>query len=229
MRIDWIIAIFMFLMFSTWAFAYYGVMNSGTISENSDYALRTGEKVVSYLSTDFISNVAYMDALSDANNAVLWTYMNWTGDSESSTKVVLSRYSGSSVPCMISGDRLYWEEDLSAGDNFFIIERLDHDMPVQCSASLAETDDNQTELWPTETLKFFSDSRNLELCQNINSSYSVVKNSLGVNMNFNVLVDNGTEMTCGLPVPMTDTDVFAFQKSGRLWEGGIVNITVRLW
>ncbi len=229
MRIDWIIAIFMFLMFSTWAFAYYGMINSGAVTEKGEYAIRAGENVVSYLSADFISNAAYLDAPSDADDAVMWAYMNWTGDTEDSTRVVLSRYSETSAPCMISGDRLYWTGDIKTGGNFFFIESLDYGMPVQCGASLAETDENQTKLWPTEIIEFFSDSKNLDLCQSINSSYQSVKDSIGLNMDFNVLVDNGTEMTCGLPVPITGRDVFAFRKSGRLWEGGTVNITVRLW
>lgn len=229
MRIDWIIAVFMFLIFSTWAFSYYTFMNTTEVAGKSEHAFRSSERIADYLSAAHISNVANITASSDASGIVMWARMNWSGDETNSTKVITARYSASSEPCMISGDRIYWTGDVSAGENFFYIESIDHEMAMQCGDTVSETDENQTTLWPTEFLVWFSDARNLQLCDQINGSYSQMKDSMGVSMDFNVLIDNGTEMTCGIPVPISGRDVFAFPKSGRTWEGGNVNITVRLW
>ncbi len=229
MRIDWIVAVVTFLMFVVWAFSSYSLISTGEALSRSEAALQAAEKIADYMKVSFSSIPANITAPSDANNATVWAYMNWTGD-ENSTRIVRSRLSNQSLPCGISGSRVYWKANLSAGENYFLIESADFDASLNCGQNIPGTDENQTELWASESGLVFSGSRNSQVCSEMNQTYETQKRAIGTAFDFNILIEHaGGSFTCGPPVPLSGRDVFVYPVSGKLWEGGDVNMSVRLW
>ncbi|MCK5547910.1 MAG: hypothetical protein KAI64_02780, partial [Thermoplasmata archaeon] len=163
-------------------------------------------------------------------NATLFAYMNWTGSGKNSTRVVRERLSNNSLPCMISGDKVYWNASLGVGENFFFIEHAGLDVSLACDQSIVGIDDKQAMLWAVEYRDVFSTARNADICGQMNGSYALMKSTIGVTFDFNILI--GTEAnatTCGSPIPRTGTGVFVYPASGALFEGGEINMSVRLW
>jgi hypothetical protein len=230
MRVDWIIAVVTFLMFVTWAITYYSNMPTAGEFSVSSSAMKAGKKITDYMKTQYTTLPANITSPASASNAVMWAYMNWTGNETNTTRVVLDRLSNTSLDCMVSGSRLYWRADLSSGENYFFIQYADMQSAMNCDHSLTESDENQTTPWAAERMNIFSSSRNSQFCALANSSYEGLKDSIGTTFDFNVLIgEGGPETECGLPVPISGRDVFVFRSSGRLWEGGEVNVSVRLW
>jgi hypothetical protein len=230
MRIDWIIAVVIFLMFATWSFSYYSLISAGEITSRAGSALQAGEKAAGYMKIAFSSVPVNLTSASDTDNVTMWTYMNWAGDEKNSTRVVKQRFSAAGLDCMISGDKLFWEANLTSGDNYFFLEYGDFEAPLNCDQSLVTPDDNQTTMWAAESGHMFSSYRNSQVCSQINSSYAEMKDEIGITFDFNILIDSaGSVSTCGPPVPITGRDVFVFPAAGRLWEGGEMNMSVRLW
>lgn len=230
MRIDWIVATVTFLMFVIWAFTNYSFISTGEMVSRSDAALQSTEKISDYMGVGFSSIPVVITASSDMNNVTVWAYMNWAGDEKNSTRIVKSHLSNQSQPCDISGDRLYWKANLTSGDNYFFIENIDWETSLNCGQAIPPTDENQSTLWVTESGSIFSDARNSMICGQMNQSYESTRKSIGVTFDFNILIETaGGSSTCGIPVPISGRDVFVFPVSGALWEGGDVNMSVRLW
>jgi hypothetical protein len=228
MRIDWVISVVTFLMFVMWAFSHYSLLGSSEIISRADSALLAAEKITDYMEVGLSSTPANITAPADANVTV-WAYMNWTGDEANSTRVVTEHLSNESLQCEVDGDRLYWKANLTTGDNYFFIENIDWELAMNCDQTIAPTNDNQTELWATESSGVFSADKNGQRCAEMNQSYQSTKRTIGVAFDFNVLVESGSSMECGIPLPAPGRDVFVFPVTGSLWNGGDVNITVRLW
>ncbi|UCD03101.1 MAG: hypothetical protein JSV63_00485 [Candidatus Aenigmatarchaeota archaeon] len=230
MRIDWIISVVIFLMFVTWGFAHYSLLGSSQTVSRSDTALSAAEKISDYMSAELLITPVNITSDADANGVTVWTYMDWTAGQRNSTLVVLDRLSGTSLDCSTTDQKLYWEANLTTGDNYFFIKNIDWEVPINCNQSITIGDDNQTSMWGTESLEIFSSDKNSQICTQINQSYQTVKRTIGVTFDFNVLVEQGgLEYECGTIVPASGRDVFVFPFSGSLWEGGDVNISVRLW
>jgi len=230
MRIDWVVALIIFLMFAAWAFSYYTQLNSGEIVPKAESAFLAGKMISEYMMVPASSTPASFSSASAAQDVTLWVYMNWTADTQNTTRVAASPWSGGSLPCMISGDRLYWKANLTSGDNRFFIEQALADSPPNCDQAIAETDENQAVLWADEGRSVFTGLKNAQLCATMNDSYRDMKSEIGVNFDFSVLIqESGSEYSCGLPLPRTARDIFVFPVSGALFDGGQVNVSVRLW
>ncbi len=230
MRIDWVIAAVTFIMFVVWAISYYSMINVGETISRSEAALNAADKIARYMETEIRSIPANITVPDDMNNITVWAYMNWTGDGQDSTRIFRAHLSNQSLPCDISGNRVYWKANVSAGENQFLIESVDFQTSLNCDQNIGPTDENQTTLWATESGSIFSASRNSQICSQINQTYESEKRNIGVTFDFSILIESGgSAVTCGIPVPISGTDVFVYPVSGVLWEGGDVNMSVRLW
>lgn len=230
MRIDWIIALVVFIMFTGWAFAYYSLFSDGRIVSISESAGLAGEKIIDYMEVRLSSIPANFSLGGAPETATLYAFMNWTGNEKNSTRVVKSMLSNATLPCMISGDKIYWNASLATGDNFFILENVGMDSPMDCEETFVVVEDKQVMLWAADFRDVFSTTRNSVICSQMNNSYSLTKSTIGITFDFNILI--GTEadgITCGSPIPRTGTGVFVYPATGALFEGGEINMSVRLW
>ncbi len=230
MRVDWVIAVVTFLMLITWAFSYYSLISAGEMVSRKEPALQAMGKISDYMKVEFSSTPANITVPSGADNITVWAYMNWTGVGMNSARVVKSRFSNSSLPCNITGDRIYWKANLTSGNNYFFVENVESDEGLNCNQEIAPVDNNQSSLWATEVQSIFSSTKISHVCGLINQSYESVRNDIGVTFDFNVLVEmQESSYTCGLPVPVSAREVFVLPVTGEMWEGGSVNLSVRLW
>ncbi|MBN2331003.1 MAG: hypothetical protein JXC85_04245 [Candidatus Aenigmarchaeota archaeon] len=237
MRIDWIVAVVIFLMFVGWAFAYFTVLSSGSVVSRSESAGFAGEKVIDHLAVRVSSVPASFSSGSPGDDITLFAYVNWSGAEENSARVVGEQLSNASLPCVISSPagpgecwKVHWNASLIVGDNHFFIEYADLDTALNCNQSVPKSDDNETGLWAAEYKDVYSAARNSDVCGSMNSSYEQMKAELGMTFDFNVLIEEpGGPYTCGRAVPMAGREVFVYPASGSLFEGGDVNISVRLW
>ncbi len=228
MRVDWIIGVVVFLMFVVWAFSYYTLLSTQGAVSRSASAMRAADSVIAYMQADSYSMPANITSPAAYSGATVWAYVNRTWDGNS-TRVVSSRFSNESLECMISGNILYWTADLSAGANTFYIESADIGSPLTCGASLTPPSGNQTTTWAEEHSPVFSSRGDADFCSMLSSDYGGAKAAAGSAFDFNLLVESdGSSSSCGPPLPATG-EVFSFPYSGRLYEGGYVNVTVRLW
>ncbi len=230
MRIDWVVALVIFLMFAGWAFAYHSLFSAGQLVSRSGSASLAGEKILDYMQVHVSSIPASISSASPTGEITLWAYTNWSGSGQNSTRVVQQRLSNESMPCSVSGNGVYWNASLAAGDNFFFIENAGMDTPLNCGQGVPQTQDNQTVLWAAEMVDMFSTARNAQVCGQMNSSYANTKSEIGVAFDFNVLLEGaGSVLTCGPNVPRAGREVYVYPASGSLFEGGKINISVRLW
>jgi len=230
MRIDWIVAVVIFLMFAGWAFAYHSLFSAGKIVSRSESAFLAGEKIIDYMQTELSSVPASFNSSSDLDNVTLWAYMDWNGNEKNSTRIVKEHLSNESLPCVISGDKVYWNASLSTGNNFFFIEYAELNKSLNCNQNVPQSDENQTTLWAVEYKDIFSTAKNAQVCGQMNNSYALTKNEIGVTFDFNVLVETDSAvLTCGSAVPKTGREIFVYPATGALFEGGGMNISVRLW
>jgi hypothetical protein len=229
MRVDWIVGVVTFLMFIVWAFSYYSLASTGRMESRTDAALLAADGIADYLKADFVSTPANLTSPSAAQDAVLWAYVNWTGDSANTTRIVTERMSNESAGCMVSGNIVYWSANISAGQNVFFIERADMAAPMACSDTLPTGGANQTTLWAGEPSRTFSSQRNALVCGLLSSDYAGTKAGMGSAFDVNILIERGGSQTeCGPALPVS-RDIFSFPYTGPLFEGGEVNVTVRLW
>jgi hypothetical protein len=229
MRIDWAIAAVTFLMFLAWAFAYYTYSQTTGDVLQSGSAQRAADEVVSYMMVETTEMPVNTTIGYSAPGSVVWAYVNWTENFRNSTRVLSARGDVAGLDCMIDGNRLYWEADLSSGANAFFIEQADMDTAMNCSATLTEPEGNETTAWAQEPGRAFSRERNAEICALMGSGYAGVKEAAGIGYDFRFeVLDGATSYYCGPDVPQ-GRDSFSFPYSGRLWEGGEVNVTVVLW
>jgi hypothetical protein len=236
MNVDWIVALIIFLMFVGWAFAYYSVFSAGYMTSRSESASLAGDKVIDHLSVRVSSIPANFSSQSAGDDFTLAAYMNWTGNENGSARVVTEQMTNASLPCSIYYDegkglyRIHWNASLVVGQNYFFIEYADLDTPLNCDDAVPSSDENEATPWAAEYRDIFSSARNADVCASMNSSYDETKSEMGISFDFNVLLrEPGTAMTCGRAVPKAGREVFAYRATGELFEGGDVNVSVRLW
>ena len=230
MRIDWIVAIVIFLIFAVWAFSYFTLLTQGRIASRSEPAFLAGERIADYMGTELTSIPANFTAGADVQNVTLWAYVSWVGSEMNSTRVVGRQFSNASLPCMISGSKVYWKANLTSGKNTFFIEYADINTSLECDQVIPQSGSNQTTLWAAEKRRMFSSVKNSQVCSLINSFPENVKWDAGITYDFNVLAEaGGSALPCGYAIPRSGREVFAYPLSGSLMEGGSVEMTVRLW
>ncbi len=237
MRIDWIVALVIFLMFTGWAFAYYTIFNSGSIMSRSESAAIAGGRVIDHLTVRASSVPASYSSGTTGDDFTLAAYMDWSGPENMSARVVTEQMSNASLPCVISSPSgpgstwiLHWNASLVQGSNHFFIEYADLDTSLNCDQSVPKSTANAASLWAAEMKDVFSTARNSDFCGSANSSYAQKKSDIGITFDFNVLIEEpGASYTCGRAVPRTGREVFVYPARGMLFEGGDVNMSVMLW
>ena len=230
MRVDWIVAVFIFLMFTSWAFSYYSLLGTGRMVSLSQSAIADGGKVERFFRTELVTIPANFSSNGTGLNSTLWAWLGPGGSGANTTRVTLSRLSGSSLPCMVSGDRIFWKADASAGGNVFFIGSSEADSAAGCGSAIAEALQNETTLWAGESTPAYSAALAAQSCALINSSGDGGKALTGSAFSFRaVAVMPSGNLTCGPPPPATGRDIFVHRASGMMLDGGMMSLKVTLW
>lgn len=220
MNVDWAVAIGVFVLFVGWSFIYY----TGFFVERIDLSQGMDtltEKVLETLEgAEYKMPVRYDSP--QAGQGVLYAELYLPDIQEGQFRVLDD---GGEPECMLSGDRLYWQDDLDLGANRFEIVYSDLDLGG-CSGSFGTSGANQT--FPLSAVKKKKVSR-LRLSELQTMRYELFQQSLGIRNDIRVEWDGDLQGSFG-PVPPGNRDVFVKEFSRPLLEmPGAVGIRVLAW
>jgi hypothetical protein len=236
MRIDWIVAVIVFLMFVVWAFAYNSLLSAGQIVSMSESAKRAGSRLADYMAVG-VRRMPVNFTPPSPSEYTLTAYVSLDGLSGNSTRVLNSSMANGSLTCWLTDDlpgpgdvrQVFWNATLAAGSHYFFIEAMDENVTPLC-AQTGGMAASHADAWAVEGVRMFSSEKNARLCALMNSSYAEAKSGAGIAYDFNVLLETASGTSaCGATVPRSGRTVFVYEEKGALFEGGGVNLSVRLW
>lgn len=218
--VDWAIGIGIFLIFVAISFAYYSSLfppADSPLAESADYA---AGQILDYIKVDVHDVPVMFSSPSIANDQVL--YLNYTWPfGKNSTRV----YSGgTSLPCYISGDTLYWEADLASGDNHFIVRYSNQSLAMRCASSLSLSQVNRTLPWAAEPKRLFAQSR---IDAMAGMPYQDFMDEQDLNRDFSLYINDSGTVTQYGKNPPNSTSVVAVRRWG-IMEGTGNNVEARI-
>ena len=220
MHVDWAVAMGIFAVFAGWSFIYYFGMFPG-VADVSQSLDSVSEDILSYLETEEYRIPVSYDS-SEAGHEVLFADIMIPSGMENVLGVLSG---GSSLDCMFSGGRLYWEHNLVAGENLFEIVYSGIDTGG-CQDALDTSEANQT--YPLAAVKTMKLSQG-GLSALGGMDYQDFREFLGLQNNIRLEWSGDIQGSYG-PEPPGNRDVFVREISRLLIEsGGNVNMRILLW
>jgi hypothetical protein len=225
MDIDWVISVFVFIVFISWALSYYFAIFQENASQFETAAEAGQKNIMDFVSTDAYEAPVRYYSNGPVTNGVLKAKSVWYSGEKNSTMVFAG---GSPLPCRIDGDDLYWQADLSAGYNYFTITTADVNTTMNCTASFAISSFNLTVPGVLEKKTMISLTKINGMA---NMSYAESKVLLGANQNFRLKLETaGGETVYGKSIPSGPVNVNSKKTEWKIYETHEnANITVAVW
>lgn len=225
MHVDWIVAVTIFLFFTGWSFYYYDSAFSHDDDNVRFSALQAKNAINDYLLREYYETPVVFSS-AEANDTVLYLDYSWDRGYASSA-LILNASNGAAIPCEVSGDRIYWKSNLSAGLNNFTLSFYGIDADLKCNATFDKSVINQTTAFAEAAeMRFSQESIN----QLMSTGYDSAKNSLGLSQDFRLTIKTGSGSSTLGPQAPAGADVYSLSSGGRLLEnGGSVNLTLMVW
>lgn len=220
MNVDWVVAFAVFMLFVSLSFVYYLGFFEQRLDISQGLDALAGRIVSSLEAPEYSMPVKYDSA--EAGLGVLYAEAVLPEGMDEHVKVT----GGSGgLGCMLSGDRLYWEADLVAGDNLFTITYSNY-TTLACVASLDTSGANQSfPLSAVKSLKL-SETRLGELQA---MDYQGFRASMAVQNNLRLEWDGDVSGSYG-PEPPGNRDVFVRVFTRPLLESpGTAEIRALSW
>jgi hypothetical protein len=217
MYLDWIIALAVFVVFFAWSMVYYTNILRPITFEIPDIS---GD-IISFLSIQSWTIPVKFTSANDTNGTVLYATLIWPDGTINSTKV----WNGSQyMACNITGNKIYWLTNLTAGDNYFFITFYNQSEPLNCSSELNLTIANLTIPGVAEKSMPISTKK---LNQLLNSNYTEIKRAI-TNRNFALIVDwmNGSIVSYG---PNATGNVLYKQIFTKTENGQNLKLKILIW
>jgi len=224
MDVDWIVGIFLFLVFVSWGFSYYFAMFSGNEVQFEQTAELERQKIVSFVAVDvYEAPVKYNS--SAASNAVLKAKSVWYSGEKNATRVLSNE---NALPCRIDGDDLYWQANLAQGFNVFRIRTASVNTTANCTGTFTITSSNLTVPWALESKEMASLTKIYEMA---NTTYEGFRDAIGTNMNFRFVLEAPSgDINYGKAIPSGAVNVYSKKTGMKMFETSeSVNITVAVW
>ena len=217
MNVDWAVAISVFTMFVIWSVVYYIGFSSPT-GDLSQGLEAQSLRIMGFLETqEFSVPVSYGSPSS--GQAVLYAEFPVDPEHEDGLKVLDG---STSLSCMLQGSRLYWEADLSAGDNLFEILYSDAGTSG-CTDTLSTSGANQT--FPLAAVQTPRISQST-LSALSGVPYENFRSSLAIRNQVRLEWSGVAQGTYG-PEPPPNVDV-SVSESSRLYLEGSGDVDVRM-
>ncbi len=212
MRIDWIVAIGVFLVFIGAGFQYYSNLFQSRAQPMELVVGDISDRVTDFLKTD-VYEVPIKVNSPVAKSDVLYFDYTWPSEgAKNSTKILQD---SASKDCIISGSTLYFQTDLNVGENFFTMRYSDKNVSMNCSGTFGTGNSNQTIPWAGVKRNMISQSNIDEMNA---TDYTTFKNNQGINRDFRVNVNvSGSVNYYGLNPPSA-TNVYVRETRWALEE-----------
>ena len=210
MNFDWIVAIVTFLVFTIFSFNYYTAFFVYQ-ADLSDAAGMINERVLDTIMVDSYSTPVYYNSTGPAAGEILYADFTWPPGTRNSTRIYLNDIQ---QPCLIQGDRIYWESDLVIGDNNFEMTFSDLDLPMICIDPLIIAGEVEATPWGMEKIRAISqaDLNSLSLVE-----YNDYRNFISSSRDLRIELSNG--FTYG-PLTPKNIDVYVFERNTSIVETG---------
>lgn len=224
MNLDWILGLVVFLIFTAWALGFYfTIYDTGPLGGLEAAAESVKDDVVAFLTAEVHQIPVRFNSSSSQTDAVLSATHTWPLG-KNSTQLLSG---SSSLPCRFSGDTIYWQADLSAGENWFTIKYANLDTPLNCNGTFDISSPNNTKPWSAEKTSMFLQEK---LDNMTATEYSSFKSSLEINRNFRLDMDiNGTESSYGPAAPQ-HSNVHVKETAGTIYENEkTIELRVLVW
>jgi hypothetical protein len=225
MDVDWVIGVFVFMVFIGWSFSYYFAVFQENSSSFVTAAAIGQEKVMGFITVDvYETPVKYYSGEAVASG-VLKAKSLWYAGERNSTIV----FSGSSsLPCRLDGDDLYWQTNVASGVNYYTIMFADANTTQNCTGSFGITDSNLTSPWALEKKQMLSLAKINEMT---NMSYDDFRSSVSMRQNFLIKIGRQSgETKYGRSIPSGPVNVNSEKTVRRIFETSeLANITIAVW
>jgi hypothetical protein len=221
MEIDWIIAIGLFLVFVGWSFTYYIGFFSATTGMGTGVLGISGD-VINYLEMGtYDVPVSYNSVTNETG--VLYMDFIWPIGSKNSTIM----FSGSqSLPCYITGNRIYWQSDIIAGKNMFTMRYHTQNTTLNCDSSFSLSNTSQAIPWVAEENVVISQGK---IDQMLSMDFRAFAAGLGISQDFRIEIDiNGTSTGYGAKPPL-GYDVYVKENPGTTENNDNVIVRILSW
>jgi hypothetical protein len=225
MDFDTMLGAVIFIIFVAWSLAFYvSIIPEDKYASEQKAAGLTSEKVTDYLYSYVYSVPVIFESGSDAPGSVLYAENPWYAGNKSTSRV----FSGSqSLDCIISGNDIYWQADLSTGKNYFQIRFSDAPGAPNCTGTFSTASAILSIPGALVREKRLSEER---LNNMTNTSYEDFRKSEKIAENFRLLVNSGKVSVAYGKSPGSALDVYSERsESTFLWDADPVNLTVMIW
>jgi hypothetical protein len=224
MRLDWIVAITLFLFFVSWSFIYYTEFFTEKSEPLTNVATMVSDKIVGFLQTDVYRVPVRFNSSNTTINSVLYLDFIWPDGTKNSTRM----FSGDDqLLCNISDNTMYWLSNLTQGENYFLMKFAESNTTMNCNASISTQHISKTVPWVQEKKTLISQ---LKIDEMLNTDYNSFRDSLDINQNFRVELEiNESTTTYGLNPPLL-SDIRVEETNSMIWENNQkIKIRVLVW
>jgi hypothetical protein len=225
---DWIIAVFIFVIFVSWSFQYYSTLYRVKSSPLDEAALAVSSTITSNITLSvYDTPVSYVSPIAESNS-VMYAGYYWTSAGEKNTTMVLNSAS-SQLSCKIDGNTIYWQANVVAGENNFTIRVSNRTASVMnCTGTFSTTGANVT-IPRASDRKIMLSSAALDAM--VATNYTVFKADRSINRDFRLTVEpSAGSVTNYGSVPPNASNVFAHKTWYKVEEGGAsAVVSVLVW
>ncbi len=223
--IDAVIGIGLFLVFFSWSLVFYSEAFFTSQTDMMEQAAKSShEKVSDFLTVDYYRVPVSYHSEEAVTNNTHFLYYTWPSEGARNTTTI---YSGATLlPCMLSGDRVYFQADSEAGSNQFTMTYSDRPGSLNCDDTISTDGANQTETWSAVKGTRLSQSK---VDSMTGMDYGKFKVSAGITHEFRAYINiSGSETSYG-PEPPGLSDVYARTSRYATESGGEAEIRVLVW
>ncbi|MFH1236964.1 MAG: hypothetical protein V1648_00990 [Candidatus Aenigmatarchaeota archaeon] len=224
MDFDWIIGVFVFMVFIGWSFSYYFAMFQVQGSSFELAADSGQQKVMDFLAVDVYEAPVKYYSSGTVADGVLKAKSLWYAGERNSTIV----FGGGSLPCRLDGNDVYWQANVGAGYNYYTIMFADVNTTLNCTGTFATTGANLTSPWALEKREMISTAKISEM---EGMSYSSFRNGISLRHNFMITIEKTSgNVEYGKAIPSGPVNVNSRKTERKVFETGeLANITIAVW
>ena len=211
-----------FIIFITWSLSFYIALIPETNESEMKAAEITKEKIINYLTSD-VFKVPVIFNSGSSGLTVLHADNLWYSGNKTTTRVF---FEGIEQECIISGDTLFWQSDVSAGQNIFEIKFSENNEPQNCSGNFSVV--NSTLAVPG-VIEISDRVSNYSVQDMLNTSYEEFTQSLRISENFYLSLRSAPlNVTYGNNVSRAE-NIFPIKYENAFWDGEPVTIMISVW
>jgi hypothetical protein len=224
MKIDWIVAIGLFILFVTWAFGYFSGIFAIRKEPLKPIAEAIQDKVVDFLTVDVETVPLLYHSAASIEGKVLYFQFRWPFGKDS-TKITSDLYG--ELPCSFENRTVFFKVNITPGDNFFAMTFRSDGGEQHCDAAFFRENETAVTVFAGERRTLAAQSKINEM---LNMSPGEFGENLSIQRDVRVEIGKPAENITFGPAPPPASDVFVKEVISRIEESGEpVNIRVMVW